>query len=213
MPDQSPKRGALPSPRSVLAAAVPYKVPIGAPTNFVVLPKQISFWDNYNYGDCVTAEEAFAKACNNPEIFISQDEVVAWATSHNVLNGAYLTQVMNFMQDDGFVQGAFTDDDGPYFSVDWTDASTLESAIATGPVKLGVAGDQLLTVWDTAGGARPAVTRGGSPRGSSPTQTKTTASRFAATVRFRGWHNSLAYRSLRESTGRSQAMRCSPGTL
>ena len=93
MPDQFPKRGAIPTPRNVLATAVRYSRPVEAPAtppNFIVIPKQISFWGNYNDGDCVTAEEAFAKACNNPEKFISDTEVIAWATAHGVLNGAYL---------------------------------------------------------------------------------------------------------------------------
>ena len=72
MPDQSPKRGAIPTPRSALAGAVPYSVRVGAPPNSIVIPRQISMWGNDVHGDCVTAEEAFAKACNNPEIFISE---------------------------------------------------------------------------------------------------------------------------------------------
>ncbi|HYB48571.1 MAG TPA: hypothetical protein VED20_14670, partial [Streptosporangiaceae bacterium] len=101
----------------------------------------------------MTAEEAFAKACNNPEIFISDNEVIAWATSHGVLNGAILTDVMTWMQNDGFTDGGIADDDGPYYSVDWTDAGTLQGAISQGPVKLGVAGDQLDGTWWAAGGS------------------------------------------------------------
>jgi hypothetical protein len=115
-------------------------------------PQQISMWGNDVHGDCVTAEEAFAKACNNPEIFISDNEVIAWATRHGVLEGAYLTQVMTWMQNDGFADGSFIHDDGPYFSVDWTDAGTLQSAICTGPVKIGIAADQIETAWHTTGG-------------------------------------------------------------
>jgi hypothetical protein len=84
MPNQAPKRGAIPSHRSVLAASVPYAVRAGAPPNHIVIPQKISFWGNFYDGDCVTAEEAFAKACNNPEIFISDSEVIAWATRHGV---------------------------------------------------------------------------------------------------------------------------------
>ena len=67
MPIQSVKRGALPSPRSVLAAAVPHTALIGAPPNFIMKPARISMWGNADHKDCVTAEEAFAKACHNPE--------------------------------------------------------------------------------------------------------------------------------------------------
>jgi hypothetical protein len=152
MPNQYPKRGAVPSPRSSLAAAAPFTARVAAPVNYIVVPQKISFWGNYSDGDCVSAEEAFAKACDNPEIFISDSEVIAWATRHGVLNGASLPQVMGWMQHDGFPDGPFTYDDGPYNSVDWTNAGVLQNAISQGPVKLGVAGDQLNTVWWAAGG-------------------------------------------------------------
>jgi hypothetical protein len=152
MPDQSVKRGAIPSPRSALAAALPYVALIGAPQNLIMKPQKISMWGNDVHGDCVTAEEAFAKACNNPEIFISDAEAIAWATRHGVLEGAYLTQVMTWMQNDGFADGSFIYDDGPYFSVNWTDTGTLQSAISRGPVKIGVAADQIETAWRTTGG-------------------------------------------------------------
>jgi hypothetical protein len=152
MPDQSPKRGAIPTPRSALAGAVPYSVRVGAPPNSIVIPRQISMWGNDVHGDCVTAEEAFAKACNNPEIFISDEEVIAWATKHGVLEGANLGEVLTWMQNDGFVDTPFTYDDGPHFSVDWTNAATLQSAIVQGPVKIGIAADQIETVYHAANG-------------------------------------------------------------
>jgi hypothetical protein len=148
---QSPKRGATPSPRSVLAAAAPHLAIAGSPPNFITKPPQISFWGNYSHGDCVTAEEAFAKACNNPEIFIADDEVITWATNHGVLEGATLPQVLQLMQNDGFSQNGETYDDGPYFSVNWTNSATLQSAISTGPVKIAIAADQVLTAWQKAG--------------------------------------------------------------
>jgi hypothetical protein len=152
MADQSPKRGAIPSPRSALAAAVPLVARIGAPPSFIVKPKQISMWGNDVHGDCVTAEEAFAKACNSPEVFISDSEVIAWATQHGVLEGAYLPEVMTWMRTAGFATGSDIYDDGPYFSVNWPNAATLRSAIFEGPVKLGVAADQIETAWNTTGG-------------------------------------------------------------
>ena len=92
MPYQSPKRGAIPSPRSELASATPHAVVIGAPPNFITVPAHISMWGNDVHGDCVTAEEAFAKACNSPEIFIPESDVISWATRHGVLEGAGITQ-------------------------------------------------------------------------------------------------------------------------
>jgi hypothetical protein len=146
-----PKRGAMPSPRSALAAAKPHVAIPGAPLNFLRKPQQISFWGNYADGDCVTAEEAFAKACNSPEVFISDNEVITWATNNGVLNGANLVQVLQWMENGGFSQNGDYYDDGPYFSVNWTDSTILQSAIFQGPVKLGVAGDQLNTAWWAAG--------------------------------------------------------------
>ena len=78
MPDPiNVKRGALPTPRSVLASARPYVADarLGAPAEYIVIPPQLSMWGNDVYGDCVTAEEAFAKACYQPEIFITDGEL------------------------------------------------------------------------------------------------------------------------------------------
>jgi len=99
------------------------------------------------HGDCVTAEEAFAKACHSPEVFISDSLVMKWATQHGVLEGANLHQVPQWMQTDGFKQKGHAYDDGPFFSVDWTNAAALTSAISQGPVKIGIAADQVEKVW------------------------------------------------------------------
>jgi hypothetical protein len=138
-------RGAIPATRAELAAATPH-VPdpkIAVPASFLMWPVQMDDWGNYVNGDCVTAEEAFAKATAAPQTFFSDATVVAWATAHNVLNGASLPGVLAMMQTDGFPSGAAKYDDGPYKSVNWTDAATLQSAISSyGPVKIGVgAGD------------------------------------------------------------------------
>ena len=153
MPVQELKRGAIPSPRSALAAARPHLVTVGAPLTFLTKPQRISMWGNDTHGDCVTAEEAFAKTCNSPEIFISDDDVMTWATRHGVLEGANLVEVMGWMHNDGFAEGsAVVYDDGPYVSVDWTNAAILQSAISLGPVKLGVAADQIESAYWANGG-------------------------------------------------------------
>jgi hypothetical protein len=134
-------RGAIPSPRAELAAAMPH-VPdpnISVPPSFLMWPIQMSSWNNYVYGDCVTAEEAFAKATAAPKTFIPEATVVAWASAHGYLNGATLTSVMTTMQTDGFPFDNKTYDDGPYNSVNWANAGILNSAIYShGPVKIGV---------------------------------------------------------------------------
>jgi hypothetical protein len=126
------------------------------PAFFGVVPPELSYWDNSTYGDCVSAEEAAAKAQfslmygGSTELFISQDEVVDWARRHGFLDGADLTSVMEKMQVDGMTAGGQTYYDGPFWSVDWTNDATLSSAIYLGPVKIGVAADQLDNVVPTS---------------------------------------------------------------
>ena len=136
-------RGAIPSPRHRLASAMPYRMVGPTPTQFLWKPAKLSMWLNDTYGDCVTAEEAFAKACDTPEDFITDDTVLAWATTNNVLNGADLVTVLDFMQSYGFVQDGRRYNDGPFTAVDWTNSTVLQNAIAQGPVKIAVAADQL----------------------------------------------------------------------
>jgi hypothetical protein len=150
----TPMRGAASTPRNVLARAAPYAPLLGAPPQLITIPKQTSEWGNVDHGpanpghgDCVTAEEAFAKACYQPEIFISDSEVIDWATKHGVLEGAWPYQVLDWMLNDGFHQDGQIYDDGSRLAVDWTHSGVLTSAIAQGPVKIGVAANQLATVW------------------------------------------------------------------
>jgi hypothetical protein len=113
-------RGAIPSPRHELAAATPH-VPdpqIAIPPSFLLWPVQLSSWNNYIYGDCVSAEEAFTKATAAPQTFIPEATVVAWAQANGYLNGAYLTAVLRSMQTNGFPLNGKTYDDGPFNSVD-----------------------------------------------------------------------------------------------
>lgn len=140
-------RGAVPSPRHELAGARPYEAVGSTPPTCLYLPRELSFWGNSTYGDCVTAEEAFAKACHTPEIFITESEAVTWARDHGFLNGAVLIDVLRAMTSDGFRQNGHTFDDGPAISVNWTNGPLLQNAIAQGPVKIGIAADQLDTVY------------------------------------------------------------------
>jgi|SRR5690348_1738848 len=136
-------RGAFPSPRHRLAAAMPHAIAGPTPPHILYKPAKLSFWLNNQFGDCVTAEEAFAKACHHSEIFISDAEVKKWAEHNKVLNGANLVEVLDWMMTKGFHQGGRTYDDGPHSTVDWTSTAILQNAIAHGPVKIGVAADQL----------------------------------------------------------------------
>ena len=134
-------RGAIASSRAELAAAMPH-VPdaaIAVPASFLMWPVQMSSWNNYVYGDCVTAEEAFAKATSAPQMFFPEATAVAWASAHGYLNGATLTSVLQTMQTSGFPLNGEQYGNGAYYSVNWANAATLQSAIYSyGPVKIGV---------------------------------------------------------------------------
>ena len=142
-------------------AASPHKIRGTAPANYLVVPSKLSMWLNATFGCCVTSSEAFKAACAG--ILIADSTVKAFATKNNVLNGADLDQVLNIMQNAGFVQDGNTYNDGPYTAVDWTNSGLLQNAIATGyingglptPVKIGVDGDPLNTLYDQVFGSNP----------------------------------------------------------
>jgi hypothetical protein len=136
-------RGAYPSPRHTLMAATPHIASGITPPQFLHKPSQLSFWLNDVDGDCVTAEEAFKCACYNPEVFITDATLAAWAKPRGLLNGAFLPDVIGMMHKHGFDQDGFVYGDGQHIGVDWGDESILENAIWKGPVKIGVAADQL----------------------------------------------------------------------
>jgi hypothetical protein len=150
-------RGARPTPRHRLAAARPH-ITRAAPSQFALVPKQLSFWGNEQDGDCVTAEEFYAKSCNG--YFLPEALAISWAQAHGVLNGAGLDQVMGYMQGDGPVVGSQKYDDGPYTATDYSNEANLQSAIALGPVKLGIDADALPK---TAGNGSGWTVLGGSP--------------------------------------------------
>jgi len=140
-------RGALPSPRD-RAFAVESHVAGAVPAFFGTVPEKLSVWGNDRYGDCVSAEEAAAKAmysvqAGHAETIIPDDVLIRWASDHDYLNGAVITDVMDSMLSEGITFGGTTYRDGPYKSVDWTNDAVLSSAIYSGPVKIGVAANQL----------------------------------------------------------------------
>lgn len=138
-------RGAYPSPRHRLCGAVPHVAIAPAPAQFLWKPARLSMWGNDQFGDCTVAEEAFAKDAT-ASVFIPDDEVIAWARAHQSLNGNTLIAVLDAMQRAGFPLAGHTYDDGASVSVDWTNTAILQNAIAQGPVKIGVAADQLESV-------------------------------------------------------------------
>ena len=108
--------------------------------------------------NCVTAEEAFAKAANSvilglPELFVPDAEVQRWASAGGFLNGAILSDVLTAMTMSGFNVNGVNYTDGPAQSVDYTSWDNLTSALYAGPVKIGVDADDIETAVNTTNGA------------------------------------------------------------
>jgi len=130
--------GELPTPNHELAAAHPYRAVGEAPESFIAWPIEISSWGNEKEGNPSWAEEAFAKACAEPKVLIPTDVVLFTSRECGSANFAA------FMQTRGFQVERKAYLDGPFYSVDWTNAAALNGAIANvGPVKIGVASANL----------------------------------------------------------------------
>jgi hypothetical protein len=130
--------GPFPTPNHELAAATPYRAHDGAPESFLAWPTRISSWTIGAASDSLWAEEAFAKACAEPQVFIADDVVRSAARQCGSSNFAA------FMYTHGFRMERRSYLSGPFNSVDWTNIAVLHGAIATsGPVKIGVASADL----------------------------------------------------------------------
>ena len=128
----------LPTPNNELAAAQPYRADAAGPESFLDWPIEIGFWGNDTLSNSSWAEEAFAKACARPKVFLPTDVVLLAERECGSSNFA------RFMQTHGFQTEGTAYLDGPFHSVNWTDAAALQSAIANvGPVKIGVASANL----------------------------------------------------------------------
>src|ERR1700689_3680056 len=68
--------GDFPSPNHELAEAQPYRAGGAAPESFIAWPTGIGFWGNEKVSNSIWAEEAFAKACAEPRVFIPTDVVL-----------------------------------------------------------------------------------------------------------------------------------------
>ena len=161
-------RGLKPTPKAVLAAAPKHKPRLAAkdvPAQVAYVPKQLSMWNNDQYGCCVTSEEAFAKAAysiinGGTEVFVPDSVVLNWANAGGYLNGANLTDVMDSMIKSGFQIGSQLYNDGSYATVDYTNEAALKAALAEGPVKTGIDANALPS---GAGNNQGWVAIGGSP--------------------------------------------------
>lgn len=119
------------------------------PASVAMVPKQLSMLGNDQYGDCVTAEscyaiEAYSVYVGLPEIVITDADAIAWAGAHGGLNGADLLTVIQQMGADGVKDSTgVLRKAGMPSSVDYTNAATLQSAIAVGPVSIAIGSGDL----------------------------------------------------------------------
>ncbi len=130
--------GEFPTPNHELSAAQPYRGSGAAPESYIAWPIGIDFWDGAKESNSNWAEEAFAKACAEPKVFISPDVVLFSSRKCGSSNFAAFLQTHGFQMD----RKAYLD--GPFKSVDWTNEAVLNSAIANAvPVKIGIASANL----------------------------------------------------------------------
>jgi hypothetical protein len=126
--------GEFPTPNHELATAQPYRASGTAPESFISWPIGIDRGWNEKVGNSSWAEEAFAKACAEPKVLIPTDVVLVTERNCGSSNFA------EFLQKHGFQMDGKACLNGPFNSVDWTNAAALKGAIAKiGPVKIGVA--------------------------------------------------------------------------
>lgn len=130
--------GARPTPPHLLRDCPRATLAGAPPEDFAVVPGRLDYWGNNEYGVCVTSEEAFAKACYAPEIFVDAEVVIAWARRHNVLNGATLEEVLQAFIDDGFQVATQRYNDGRASVIDHTSEEQLKLALTKGPVKIAI---------------------------------------------------------------------------
>jgi hypothetical protein len=129
----------FPTPNHELAAAQPYKAVGGDPESFLVWPIEVGIGGREKVSNSNWAEEAFAKACAEPGVFVPTDVVLLTARKCASSNFA------QFMQTHGFQMNGTAYLDGPFNSVNWTKTAVLNDAIAkVGPVKIGVAAGNLV---------------------------------------------------------------------
>jgi len=130
--------GEFPTPNHELAAAQPYQAVGTSPESFLAWPIEIRVWEDAKVNNSTWVEEAFAKASAEPKVFIPADVVLLAARECGSSNFA------RFMQTHGFEMDGTAYLDGPFHSVDWTNKAALNGAIANvGPVKIGVASANL----------------------------------------------------------------------
>src|SRR5206468_4329471 len=125
--------GEFPAPNHELVAARSYRAGSAAPESFIAWPVAVEGWGDDTAAGSNWAEEAFAKACAQPNVFVPPHAVsLAWRECGS-------SNFAQFMQSYGFRIDGRAYLDGPFYSVNWTNATDLNGAIANvGPVKIGI---------------------------------------------------------------------------
>ncbi len=119
------------------------------PASVAMVPKTLSMLGNDQYGDCVTAEscaaiESYSTYVGLPEIVITDQAAIDFASAHGGLNGADLLTVIQQMEADGVKDSNGTlRKAGTPATVDYTNEATLRSAVALGPVSIAIGSGDL----------------------------------------------------------------------
>ncbi len=133
------KLGLIPTPPEKVAQVSRFRASRAAIPKAVAFNPKLQMWGNDQYGDCVSAQEAFAKACCGVQI--SDQALISWADKHDLLNGAMLPDVMELFAQDPIMVDGHRYGDGPYQSVDYTDESAVCAALAQYKAPLNIAID------------------------------------------------------------------------
>ena len=85
-----------------------------APESFLAWPIEIGSWGNDKVSNSSWAEEAFAKACAEPKVFIPTDVVLFTARECGSANFAEFLQTRGFQMDGkAYLDGPFNRSIGP----------------------------------------------------------------------------------------------------
>src|ERR1039458_4606936 len=88
--------GEFPSPNHELSATQPYRGGGAEPESFLAWPTEIGYWGNDKASNSTWAEEAFAKACVDPRVFIPTNVVLSTAQECGSSNFAQFVQTHGF---------------------------------------------------------------------------------------------------------------------
>ena len=100
------KRGAKASPRHKLFSTPQHKAIKDTPAQYVNIPTYLSMWGNDQYGDCTCAETMFARvASSGGKLNPTDQEAIDFATAAGALNGAVITDVLDFEKATGTTIG------------------------------------------------------------------------------------------------------------